>query len=151
MNKLLIGIVAVFLILPTYGWAQEKAVKKQKDIEMFLHGKRYGSMHEYKIDKIKNNYRQRLTEADQQDLDNIFDHIVKGLSSHNKRDLNEYDVEEIIFDLKAKKIALQKKPKSESDFSQMQKMLDDYMLKTDNSQPYQLDSSRMKTIVISPK
>jgi len=124
-------------------------------IEIIIDGKQYGSVHEYRRERIKIILIKALAADDLQAFteEELFD-IMKEVREQQTADMLTAETDKAANSLPD--LLQQNQQSNEEDildlnYSQMEEMLKDYLNKHQDADPVIIDSNKVKSIMIKPK
>lgn len=129
------GIISVFIIAFTvffsgYAFAQPTKTSP-KPVEVVVAGKRYPSLHAYKLQQLKDNLRGVL-------------------SPGQLREFSEEEISAVIREIQAQPPVMAAAPVTDTHIGQMEEMLKDYRAEHPSAPSLEVDSGKIRTIIIKP-
>jgi len=154
LNFLLTGAgFTIFFIGLSLTHAQQ--VPSNNDVEIFVGGKYHGSIHEYRLEQIKDVLMNALAAKDLQAFteDELFD-IIKDIREQQAADVPTVDAgKESNFppDSFRQNQKSNKEDAIDPNSSQMEEMLKDYLNEHQDVDPVIIDPDKVRSIMIKPK
>jgi hypothetical protein len=136
-----------------YASQQEKPQKEK--LQLFMNGKKYDSVKEYKAERIKA-YKASLAAKAPKEAKASDENIIRELSDKELGESSKEDLIKIIKKFYEKRKGTEKKEPEEpgdssEDIKQMKEMLEEFKSTHQDAPSLELDPSKVKTIIISPK
>jgi len=154
LNFLLTGVgFTIFFIGLSLTHAQQ--IPSNNDVEVIAGGKRHGSIHEYRLEQIKDVLMNALAAKDLQAFteEELFD-IIKDIRKQQAADVPTADTEKAPNSPPDSFRQNQKSNKEDAldpKSSQMEEMLKDYLDEHQDVDPVIIDPDKVKSIMIKPK
>lgn len=139
MRRTILGFFVAFIILPA-GYVFAQAAETSRDpVEIFANGKRYPSVHAYKLQRLKDDLRGVLSPAE-------------------LREFSAQEISAVIREIKTQPPVMAqtpaqevKAPATDAQIGEMEEMLKDYNAAQNRDNPsLAVDPAKVKTVVVNP-
>ncbi len=152
-----VGISPLVISAQVSGGETSPQKDEKKSVEIIIDGKEYASLEEYKIARFKNLLKESFPDYYNDDLNIFFGNLVKNFSSVKLAAIEKDDLQKIIKQFQDQDTAepttgrandAQRPP---DDLTEMKELLKEYQSTHQNSPPIEIDSKKIKTIIVAPK
>jgi len=142
------GIWVFVLLLGGMHYLNDVEAISKEDVEIFVEGKRYKNLHDYKLDTLKKNFKDTLAAVEDDKSDQFFDNLLKELKSKYREEFTEDELTNLVNDLRKEYSQANTEIEEKDELTQMQEMLDKYLDRHNETDALNIDPRKVKTITI---
>jgi hypothetical protein len=151
MQKILRGICFTFfaIILLSAG-LNDAFADNHSNLEVFIKGKKYDSVSDYRLEKLRNAIRASIPESQSNSFALFFKDLSEKLMNEGGVDFSERDLKRICQELYLSLSAEINQGLEYGDVEVLEQILRDSKVSGNDSGPYVIDPQKVKTIIIGP-
>ncbi len=150
MRLIMLFMITGLLLNTGVSFSQVANSVVKQPIEIYVRGKHYPSVEDYRLEKIADVLSETLSEEFIKNNPRFVEELIEELRSRDIEKLSSQEISEVIETYKSRYISAQttRQRKEETDIASMQEMLEELKARNPKAQSVEIDPSQMKTIIL---